>query len=591
MAAGNRRCHRDKFTGPGAVAKKNLGKLLDRAQQAYHKKNKSKGARLVDEILKQDFNHPGAWDLLFKVYGTGQTFGAFQHEFAQKYYPDQAYLLRPMPAAIQKDTQPRGQVKAAPTPPPEKKRGLFGLFSRRPSTPAEPAPPVEQPQAPAPLPAAPAARQEAEKQAPAPISVGKPAAPVVAGDLPKIRVMVVDDIAQTRENVIRTLRFQREIEIVGTATNGAQAIQVAKEIQPDVILMDINMPDMDGIAATAAIKKAVPFTQIIILTVQDDMDYMREAMMAGARDFLTKPPMIDDLLAAVQKASEYARLEKAKAPRAPAQQAHPVEAAHGKIITIYSPRGGAGCTMLAANLGAALHSEETRVIIVDGSLQYGDIPILFDVIPKNTLLDLTPRSSELDAELVDTVVIHHASGIHLLAAPLPAQADQVTGQQFSDLLQFLSGQYSYVIVDTAHRLSETTLAAFDASHLVITITTQDVPSIARLRKFLELAPALNLDQQRLLVIMNSFDPQAGVLPQKVADTFKIEIPFALPLARDVVIPSINRGIPFMLHKDLASRSMIQEVSNLTEAVQKRLNAAELPPTPAEIRQSRQRAAQ
>ncbi|MBN2548392.1 MAG: response regulator [Anaerolineales bacterium] len=565
--------------------------MLDRAQQAYHKKNKSKGARLVDEILKQEFNHPGAWDLLFKVYGTGQTFEAFRREFAHKYYPDQAHLLRPMPAALQKDTQPRGQVKAATVPPPEKKRGLFGLFSRKPSTPAEPTPLVEQPQAPTPLPAAPVARQEAEKQAIVPFSAEKPAAPAATGDLPKVRVMVVDDIAQTRENVIRTLRFQREIEVVGTATNGAQAIQVAKDVQPDVILMDINMPDMDGIAATAAIKKVVPFTQIIILTVQDDMDYMREAMMAGARDFLTKPPMIDDLLAAVQKASEYARLEKAKAPRTSAQQEHPVKAAHGKIITIYSPRGGAGCTMLAANLGAALHSEESRVIIVDGSLQYGDIPALFDVIPKNTLLDLTPRSSELDTELVDTVVIHHSSGIHLLAAPLPAEAEQVTGQQFSDLLLFLSEQYSYVIVDTAHRLSDTTLAAFDASHLVITITTQDVPSIARLRKFLELAPALNLDQQRLLVIMNSFDPQAGVLPEKVADTFKIEIPFALPLAREVVTPSINRGIPLMLRKELAARSITDVISNLAEAAKKRLNAAELPPTPAEIRLARQRAPQ
>jgi len=88
---------------------------------------------------------------------------------------------------------------------------------------------------------------------------------------------VVDDITQTRETVIRSLRFQDDIDVIGTATNGIQAIQTAKQLQPDVIVMDVNMPDMDGITATAAIKRDVPATEIIILTVQDDVDYLRKS--------------------------------------------------------------------------------------------------------------------------------------------------------------------------------------------------------------------------------------------------------------------------------------------------------------------------
>ncbi len=79
-----------------------------------------------------------------------------------------------------------------------------------------------------------------------------------------IRVMVVDDITQTRENIIRSLSFETEIKIVAQAASGEEAICKAVEERPDVILMDVNMPDMDGITATISIRQLVPFTQVII---------------------------------------------------------------------------------------------------------------------------------------------------------------------------------------------------------------------------------------------------------------------------------------------------------------------------------------
>ena len=66
----------------------------------------------------------------------------------------------------------------------------------------------------------------------------------------KIRVIIVDDIAETRENIRKLLQFESDVEVVGVARTGREGIEVAKETKPDVVLMDINMPDMDGIAAT-----------------------------------------------------------------------------------------------------------------------------------------------------------------------------------------------------------------------------------------------------------------------------------------------------------------------------------------------------
>ena len=132
----------------------------------------------------------------------------------------------------------------------------------------------------------------------------------------KIRVLIVDDIAETRENIRRMLQFDTNIEVVGMARTGREAIQLSQQAKPDVIVMDINMPDMDGITATQEIKKKAPYIQVVILSVQSDPSYMRKAMLAGARDFLTKPPMIDELTDAVRRSGVLAQEERKKSAQA-----------------------------------------------------------------------------------------------------------------------------------------------------------------------------------------------------------------------------------------------------------------------------------
>jgi len=106
---------------------------------------------------------------------------------------------------------------------------------------------------------------------------------------PKIRVVVVDDNADTINNLKKLLYFEKDVEIVGTASSGEEGIARAVEKLPDVVLMDINMPGMDGISASEAITARMPGVQIVIMSVQAEADYLRRAMLAGAREFLIKP--------------------------------------------------------------------------------------------------------------------------------------------------------------------------------------------------------------------------------------------------------------------------------------------------------------
>ena len=116
-----------------------------------------------------------------------------------------------------------------------------------------------------------------------------------------IRVLIVDDLPETRENVRKLLQFEPDIEVIGQAGTGEQAIEMAQEHKPDIILMDINMPGVDGIGASQRISELVPQSQIIIMSVQSDSDYLRRAMLAGARDFLTKPFGGDELITAIRR--------------------------------------------------------------------------------------------------------------------------------------------------------------------------------------------------------------------------------------------------------------------------------------------------
>ena len=116
----------------------------------------------------------------------------------------------------------------------------------------------------------------------------------------KIRVLIAEDEAMTRELLARLIDLEPDIEVVGQASNGKQAVGLCRKLMPDVLLTDIRMPDMNGIEATKLIKTEMPSTQVVILTIHHDDANVFEAIKAGARGYVLKESPPEQTVAAVR---------------------------------------------------------------------------------------------------------------------------------------------------------------------------------------------------------------------------------------------------------------------------------------------------
>lgn len=115
-----------------------------------------------------------------------------------------------------------------------------------------------------------------------------------------IRVLVVDDQRLVREGIASLLGLQEGITVVGTAVDGQEAVEKAAALMPDVVLMDVRMPVMDGIAATALIRRTLPDCRVLMLTTFDDEEYIIRSLQAGAMGYLLKDIPADDLAQAIR---------------------------------------------------------------------------------------------------------------------------------------------------------------------------------------------------------------------------------------------------------------------------------------------------
>ncbi len=391
----------------------------------------------------------------------------------------------------------------------------------------------------------------------------------------RIRVLIVDDIPETRDHLAKLLGFEADIEVVGAAASGREAIELAGQVTPDVVLMDINMPDMDGILATERLAASVPTAAVVMMSVQGEADYLRRSMLAGAREFLVKPFSSDELTASIRQV--YTR-EREKQSRITAQPGATPGAAMpagddredgepGRVVAVFGPKGGVGRTTLAVNLAVAAATElGLRTCLVDASFQFGDVGVLLNLNPKNkSIADLIPQLESGEADSLDTFIINHSSGIRvLLAPPSPEMAELITPPVTKRMVEALRESHDLVVVDCMSSFNDTTLSILDLADTVLTMLSLEITSIKNIRLFLEVAEQLGYGADKVRLVLNRADSSLGIRVADVEHSIGRRVDHTIVSDGRSVVYALNRGVPFFLSSREAQVS--QDVLRLASAV-------------------------
>jgi pilus assembly protein CpaE len=344
------------------------------------------------------------------------------------------------------------------------------------------------------------------------------------------------------------------MEVVGTALNAEAAITEVRRLHPDVVLMDVNMPGQDGIKATQVMAAEPPYVPVILMSVQEDREYLRRAMQAGAREFLVKPFSGEELATALRRVNQLEKLKRAPAAVLEAEVVPPdVTAAperpttQGRIILVFSGKGGIGKSLLAVNLAAALAKHAPgRTALVDLDLQFGDLGVLLGLESGRNVYQVVEAFPNVDADFIEALMPKAPGDFNVLLGPQsPEFADLVTAEHARAILTILQSHYDQVVVDTSSHLGEVTLEALERADRIVVLVDLSLPAVKEAKLALRVFQRLGITNDRIKVVLNRADSNSGITSAQVESSLEIKIAARLPTDVKTVLKSVQRAEPFV----------------------------------------------
>ena len=388
-----------------------------------------------------------------------------------------------------------------------------------------------------------------------------------------IKVLIVDDAPGTLQNLQKLLSFETDIQVVATALNGAEGVTEAKKLGPHVVLMDLNMPIVNGIEATAILVDEVPECAVIIMSVQGEREYLRQAMKSGASEFLIKPFSGEELVASIHRVH---RLQQGRAllladetspllaavtgPPPASESARSID--KGRIFFLYSGKGGVGKSLIATNLAVAMARQtRARVALVDLDLQFGDIGMLLNLDASHGITDLIENIDHMDRDFIEQIMVDGPFGLKALLAPIkPEHADLVMVDHVRRILGELRNMFDYIIVDSNGNLDDINLELLDLAEMVVVVTSGSLPAIKNTKLALKVFDSLAIPPSKVMLLLNNPDGYSEFNLESVEANLRFPISVQIPNDTKLAVRSINRGEPFVTsHPDARISQRIQQL--------------------------------
>jgi pilus assembly protein CpaE len=359
----------------------------------------------------------------------------------------------------------------------------------------------------------------------------------------KIRVLIVDDLPETGQTIRQWLAQESDVQVVGTATDAHEGLALARRQRPDVVLMDLYMPDIDGIEATQIFNQELP-SRVILMSVESSRKAMQYAMRAGARDFLTKPLVPGDLLRAVREA---ARLPETRDPSGSGVFEAPRGQRAQRLIAVCGTKGGVGRSVIATNLAVALAGFAGQVALVDANLESGDDHVLLNLVDTHNSIESLLGLSELDYDAIQQAIDPHETGLCLLRAPEHAERTSDYSFEFlSSVYVEMREHFDIVVVDVDSALTPAATAALLLADRIVIVTTLEITAINRVKRLIETLQQHDIPSDRLALVCNRYDGGYQIRPVQMERLLGRRFAVLLPDDVRTVVASVNRGEPLVL---------------------------------------------
>jgi pilus assembly protein CpaE len=326
-----------------------------------------------------------------------------------------------------------------------------------------------------------------------------------------------------------------------------------------------TLADPEALGLAGRLQQGAPDVSVLLVRRHESGELLREALRVGVKDVLPASSDEATMRAAAVRALEIARTLRGRLTGGPPREAGE-QRPPGKVVTVFSSKGGCGKTFLATNLAVALASGGTEVALVDLDLHFGDVAIMLQLFPSHTIHDAA-QTSQLDPLSLKSFLTHHESGIWALVAPTePTVADTIGAGAVATILKLLREAFAYVVIDTPAAFSEPVLAAFDESDLIVMLATLDVPSVKNLKLAMQTMELLHYPRNRIRTVINRADSKVGLRLPDVEKVLGSRVDVTIPSSRTVPL-SVNKGHPILLEEPKAAvaQAVRRVAGQLTES--------------------------
>jgi pilus assembly protein CpaE len=347
----------------------------------------------------------------------------------------------------------------------------------------------------------------------------------------QIRLLVVEDVPQVAQYIRGLLNTQTAIKLLDVVNDGSKVLQLMSELRPDIVMVDALLQGrVKGLNLVGLINGSGLGVPVIVLTVPQQPVMVDIAN--GVHGVLGMPFTGYELVMRLQQVYQAAQIQESTSL--------------ARMITVFAPKGGVGKTTLAFNLSVAIGQQGLRTVLIDGSLQFGDMRALLKVpMEAPSLLDL-PTDRIQESDLAD-VLWRDPSGIDILLAPPRVEmAEMVTVRDLEKTLSLLRRVYQVVIVDTPAVVNDINLAFLDTSDTILEIVTYDSTAIHSTMVMADAFRMIGYPPTKVRYLVNRADSTGGFDPEVLNRALGRIPEHHISSGGALVVRANNEGIPFVL---------------------------------------------